>query len=305
MNATPLAPVAAYHREESEKAVQIYVASLSPAPLAQEWQNVCALVRNEIMHTLEDTKSLRDLEASLTTTGKHLLVLRALFAPPISQDQLKLVVPSYPKGAEKKGSKLSKQSAADFAAAFRDRRDKGLTRWLDGNSDPSPEQVSRLLNTLTPMISSQIFNTVRRNRLCDEQEKAVESLLTSKGWMKESSAALNTPADLAPKHFMRKTRCKTRTATKEVDIACGVNAGLILAMECKVTNDGTNSVKRIGDVMNKVKAWNDQWAGFIQTAALLQGVIKYGTVAEMLDAGVEVFWSHDLQRLADWLDARA
>jgi hypothetical protein len=261
-------------------------------------------VRQEILHTLTDTLGLRDIKSSLARSGKHMLVLRHLFAPPISQDQLKLILPSYRKGSEK-GSKLSSAAAEEFAAAFAQRRDRSLTAWLEGNGDPSPEQLARLLDTLTPMISNQIFNTMRRSRLCEEQEKAVEALLISRGWTKEPSATLSTPADLAPQHFMRKTRCKTRTATKEVDIACGVNSGLIMAMECKVTNDETNSVKRIGDVMNKVKAWNDKWATFIQTAALLQGVIKYKSVEELLDAGVEVFWSHDLKRLSDWLDANA
>lgn len=302
MNALPPL-ISTYHLAQCEKAVDIYVAGMAPGPLADEWRQVCRSVRRAILRTLIDTRGLRDLQSSLTTTGRHLLVLRHLFAPPISQDQLKLILKSYPKGAEKSGSKLTKAAADEFAAAFADRRDRALTPWLNGNGNPTRRQVNKVLHTLTPMISSQIFNTVRRNRLSAEQEKAVEDLLVSKGWIKDPSKTVNNTSDLAPKHFMRKTRCKTKTATKEVDIACGLNPSLIMAMECKVTNDETNSVKRIGDVMNKVKAWNDKWATFIQTAALLQGVIKYKSVEELLDAGVEVFWSHDLQRLSDWLDA--
>jgi hypothetical protein len=305
MNGPPLGNVSTYHLAQSQKAVQIYVAGMAPGPLADEWRQVCKIVRREILRTLIETKGLRDLQSSLTKTGRHLLVLRHLFAPPISQDQLKLVLPSYPKGAEKNQTRLSKAAADDFAAAFAARRDPGLTAWLDTNSNPSRRQIKKVLHTLTPMISSQIFNTVRRNRLSDEQEKAVEALLASKGWTKAPSATVNNTSDLASKHFMRKTRCKTRTATKEVDIACGVNPSLIMAMECKVSNDATNSVKRVSDVMDKTKAWNDQWGGFIQTAALLQGVVAYKDVARLLDSNVLVFWSHDLQPLADWLDANA
>jgi hypothetical protein len=297
--------IAEYHLAQSERATQIYVASMAPGPLADEWRAVCRTVRREILRTLIDTKGLRDIQSSLTKTGRHLLVLRHLFAPPISQDQLKLVLKSYPKGAEKSGSKVSKRAADEFAQAFADRRDRSLTPWLDVNSDPSSRQIRKVLHTLTPMISSQIFNTVRRNRLSEEQEHAVEVVLTSKGWIKSPSANVNNTSDLAPRHFMRKTRCKTRTATKEVDIACGVNPSLIMAMECKVSNDATNSVKRISDVMDKTKAWNDQWGGFIQTASLLQGVIAYKDVARLLDSKVLVFWSHDLQPLADWLESNS
>jgi XamI restriction endonuclease len=294
-----------YHRDAAAKAVEIYVGGMAPDPLAAEWRQVCRAVRKEILRTLIETKGLRDLQESLTKTGRHILVLRHLFAPPISQDQLKLIVKSYPKGAEKGSTRLSKQAADDFAAAFAARRDKNLTAWLSTNANPNRRQVKKLLDTLTPMISSQIFNTVRRNRLSDEQEKAVVALLETKGWVRSPSTTVNNTADLPPQHFMRKTRCKTRTATKEVDIACGVNPSLIMAMECKVSNDATNSVKRVSDVMDKTKAWNDQWGGFIQTAALLQGVVAYKDVARLLDSDVLVFWSHDLQPLADWLDARA
>ena len=76
-------------------------------------------------------------------------------------------------------------------------------------------------------------------------------------------------------------------------------------MECKVSNDETNSVKRVSEVLDKAKSWQKQWGGFIQTAALLQGVIAYKEVKRLLETDVEVFWSHDLQALADWLKDNA
>ena len=302
MSAASSGDVQAYHQAASRKAVEIYAAGLDPGPLALEWQQVCEAVREEIEQTIAETQGLRDLHSSLRKSGRHLRVLRHLFAPPISQDQLKIILPSYPKGAEKTGAPVSKKATDEFVAAFAERRDRGLTAWLSTNSDPSPSQIAKVLDTLTPMISSQTFNTVRRNRLSDEQEKVVETLLLSKGWAKSVSAPVTAPSDLPPKHYMRKTRCKAPTGTKEVDIACGVSPSLIMAMECKVSNDATNSVKRISDVTDKTKAWNEQWGKFIQTAALLQGVIAYKEVARLLDSKVLVFWSHDLQPLADWLD---
>ena len=277
---------------------------MAPEPLAAEWRRVCRLVRRRVLKSLIETNYLRDLPASLTKTGAHLLVLRHLFAPPISQDQLKLILPSYPKGAEKQATKLSVAAAHAFATAFAARRDPTLTPWLTTNADPTRRQIRKLLHTLTPMISSQIFNTERRSRLAEEQEASVDALLSAKGWTKIRSQTVSNPVDLGAKRYMRKTRCKSsKTATKEVDIACGVTADLIIAMECKVSNDATNSVKRVSDVMDKTKAWKEQWGGFIQTAALLQGVVAYKDVARLLNSDVLVFWSHDLQPLSDWLDA--
>ena len=101
---------------------------------------------------------------------------------------------------------------------------------------------------------------------------------------------------------MKKTRFATATtAHQEVDIACGLRGSYVLAMECKVTNDETNSVKRINDVLKKATAWKHHWGSFIVTAALLQGVIAPKDVQRLTDAGVEVFWSHDLEAFARWL----
>jgi len=278
---------------------------MAPEPLASEWRQVVRAVRKEILRALIATKGLRDIHGALVQSGRHILVLRHLFAPPISQDQLKLIAPLYPKGAEKTWTKLSPAAAAEFEREFLARRDKNLTAWLATNATPSKRQVKRVIDTVTPMISSQIFNTVRRNRLSDEQEKAVETLLQSKGWTKSPSVTVSSPADLSPEHYMRKTRAKaSKTATKEVDIACGVSANLILAMECKVSNDATNSVKRVSDVLDKAKSWQTHWGGFIQTAALLQGVIAYKEVVRLMNDDVLVFWSHDLEALSDWLDAQ-
>jgi len=73
-------------------------------------------------------------------------------------------------------------------------------------------------------------------------------------------------------------------------------------MECKVTNDETNSVKRINDVLKKASAWQDHWGSFVHTAALLQGVIAFKDVQRLLEARVSVFWSHDLPTFEGWLE---
>jgi hypothetical protein len=104
---------------------------------------------------------------------------------------------------------------------------------------------------------------------------------------------------------MHKTRFATATtAAQEVDIACGLKNSYVLAMECKSTNDETNSVKRINDILKKATAWKEHWGSFVMTAALLQGVIGAKDVQRLTDAGVHVFWSHDLATFHAWLAAR-
>lgn len=104
---------------------------------------------------------------------------------------------------------------------------------------------------------------------------------------------------------MHKTRFVSgKTGKQEVDIACGLKDTYVLAMECKVTNDETNSVKRINDVLKKAAAWKAQWGAFVVTAALLEGVIAAKDAQRLSDNDVEVFWSHDLPTFQAWLAAQ-
>jgi len=130
-------------------------------------------------------------------------------------------------------------------------------------------------------------------------------LLLGKGWTKLPSSLIDTRAAVSSKHFMHKTRFATKTtAPQEVDIACGLKGSYVMAMECKVTNDETNSVKRMNDIIKKATAWKEHWGSFVETAALLQGVIAAKDVQRLTDNGITVFWSHELGKFSDWLDSR-
>ena len=128
------------------------------------------------------------------------------------------------------------------------------------------------------------------------------AMLQGEGWKKLPSKLIDTRATVPPKTFMHKTRFATATtAHQEVDIACGLNRSYVVALECKVTNDETNSVKRVNDVLKKATAWKTHWGSFVMPAALLQGVIAPKDVQRLTDAGVQVFWSHDLDEFRNWL----
>ena len=89
------AEVAAYHLAASKEATRIYIAGLGPDPLALEWRQVTRMVRKKILLALIETNGLRDVYGALVKGGQHVLILRHIFAPPISQDQLKLISPLY------------------------------------------------------------------------------------------------------------------------------------------------------------------------------------------------------------------
>jgi len=299
------AALSAYHAREAKIAAAKYVEGLTSNEAANDWKLANSEARRVVVETLRASRNLTDVAGALRQSGAHLRVLRHILAPPISQDQFKLRCPSYPKTAEKTGAPVAEERSEVIARAVGAWRDRRLTRWLDRDEAPRRVEIRFLLHAVSPLLAQQIVATVRRHRLSARQEGAVIELLTEKGWSPLRSGLIKTLSDVPVRHFMHKTLFATKTQAQEVDIACGLGQTVVLAMECKVTNDETNSVKRINDVLKKAKAWQDHWGSFVRTAALLQGVVGYKDVHRLLADNVEVFWSHKLDDFGAWIDANA
>lgn len=293
----------AHHEREAAIARDIYIRSLATDVAAIDWYRANAAARVTVFKALRDTGMLRNVEDGVFENAGHLKVLRHILAPPMSQDQFALFCPGYNKLAENNARPMTRSTAAAVAAAINAARSRHLARWLDYGRSPRPIEIKELIRSITPMLSQQIVATLRRNRLAAQQEREVIDLLEAKGWTRQRSQIVEGRTDVLARHFMHKTRFATRTRPQEVDIACGLGKTVVLAMECKVTNDQTNSVKRVNDILKKAKAWQDHWASFVKTAALLQGVVAYSDVHRLLDADIEVFWSHRLQDFEAWIDA--
>jgi XamI restriction endonuclease len=295
-----------YHTRQAAIARELYVTSRTPQVDAADWHAAVREARALLADALRESDSLHSVDKALQASGGHMLAFRHMTAPPISQDQFALACPEWHKASEKpNGRPLSAAAASAVAAQFGIRRSQPLTPWISQGRRPRIAEVKRLLWSVAPLLASQRVATLQRNRAASAQESAVVALLSSKGWTKLPASTLDTRGTLPVRHFMHKTRFATRsTAPQEVDIALGLKGSIVLATECKVSNDATNSIKRVNDVLKKAKAWKDHWGSFVKTAALLQGVIAAKDVHRLLDEGVEVFWSHDLPMLESWIDAR-
>ena len=289
------------HAAEAAKAKAIYIASLTPKEAALDWAKAQKLVRGQIADAMRASKNLSDVAAALRVSGAHMLVFRQMLAPPTSQDKFRLICPEYPKATEKAGKPMKSSAADAVATCFYAWRDRSVCRWLDAKRKPTQRELRHLMTTLEPLLACQQVGTARRTRMAENQESAVMTLLDKLGWKRVSVGPIHQLTDLKPKPYARKTRFATGSLPQEVDIACGLKGTHVPAMECKVTNDETNSIKRINDVLKKATAWKDHWGNFVETAALLQGVIKAGDVQRLEKAGVHVFWSHDLAAFEIWI----
>jgi hypothetical protein len=79
----------------------------------------------------------------------------------------------------------------------------------------------------------------------------------------------------------------------------------IMALECKVSNSSTNSIKRLNnDAAVKASVWLSEF-GTAQTvpAAMLAGVFKRHNLEQAQDRGPALFWSHDLDQPVRFIDS--
>lgn len=294
-----------FHRKACAESRQRYLDSRDPQQAALDWQEALHEARGVVADALRASDNLRDIAAALTVSGRHMLAFRQLLSPPLSQDQFKLICQSWPKSSEKSGRPVSANVALAVAEAVHRWRSRRLTPWIEADRAPAAAEIDSLLLAAATLIALQRLATARRNRIAREQEEAVTEVLTGMGWQRLPSRVIDQRAQVPAKHFMHKTRFASGpNENQEVDIACGLGGTVVLAMECKVTNDETNSVKRVNDVLKKAAAWKHHWGNFVQPAAMLQGVLKSDDVQRLLDAGVQVFWSHRPDVFAEWIEGR-
>jgi len=294
------------NRKNAEYARKLYIEGADPHGAAIDWAASLAEIRLKVVAALAASQDLRDLRSALEADGGHMLVFRHLLAPPKSQDQFKLLCDEWSKGSEKSGRPQKPDAVQSVSGVLSQWMDKKIAPWLAVNREPTEMERELLIERVISFIAPKLTETQKRNRLSAEQENAVVERLRSLGWTQLPSVTIDTRAAVPPKHFMNRTRFATATTTaQEVDIACGFAASYVAAMECKVTNDATNSVKRVNDVLKKAAAWKAHWGSFVETAALLQGVIKPEDVQRLTDEGVKVFWSHDLDVFEAWVRGRA
>lgn len=290
------------HDEHAIEAKEIYKKQFDSEASKTAWHVNLRLARSAVADALRASNYLLNISDALQNDGGHMLVFRHLLAPPTSQDQFALLVSDWSKGSESNRRPIAKDKADLLANTLYEWLDPGIASWVLSKRKPTVREVRELLERASSLIAAARHATNRRSQLASDQEGAVIEVLDRLGWTKMENKLVEQHASLGDRQYMHKTRFATKTRPQEVDVACGLGSTIVLAIECKVTNDETNSVKRINDILKKATAWKDHWGNFVITAAVLQGVIKPSDVQRLIDHEVEVFWSHRLGEFEEWLN---
>ncbi|WP_199399877.1 XamI family restriction endonuclease [Xylophilus ampelinus] len=166
--------------------------------------------------------------------------------------------------------------------------------------EPTETERQAAVIASAALIATRRLETGRRSDGKQEQEAAVHASLKIMGFEQVRSRRVHVLGDApAPGQFCAESDLGGRKA----DVLVGLWDRRVLAIECKVSNSSTNSVKRLNnDAAAKAEAWREDFGTRqVVPSAVLSGVYKLHNLEDAQRRGLSLFWAHDLDCLTDWI----
>jgi hypothetical protein len=247
-----------------------------------------------------DPQHFTDSALSLAYKGQLGEALRYLAGPPISDDDLKVIADV--------SSLASNVLAVDHEAirkvfnVIETVIDPFRFPWVIAQRAPTQEEKSAALLASSVLLATQRIATERRSDGKTEQEGQVKDYLRTVGFAEVPTATITTIVrGPGPQQFCAECHLGGRKA----DVILRLHDTRLMAIECKVSNSSTNSVKRLNnDAAVKATYWIEQFGSQqIVPAAMLSGVFKTLNLVQAQDRGLAIFWAHDLDQLGQFIDS--
>lgn len=287
-------------RADLERAIERFRADRMQEPL-EAYLTAFDEYRRTTQELLDATADLAGVEEAalrILTDARLLEALRYVPGPPLSRDDLRTV-------ANALLSPTRLRSDPDMVRrilhVIRMGLDSRRFPWLSEERQATQaERAAAVLASAALMATSRV-GTARRNLSKTLQEGLVEDALLGRGLRKMPVREIATLTD-APRsgEFCRESLLGTRKA----DFVIGLWDRRVMAVECKVSNSATNSVKRLNnDAAAKAEQWlHDFGKRPIIPAAVLSGVYKLHNLIDAQERGLTLFWAHDLAELVSWIE---
>jgi hypothetical protein len=285
---------------DRQKAILIFRGERMEEPL-EDYLAAFDEYQGYIEELLETTVDLAQLETSAldVLTDAHLLeAFRYLAAPPVSEDDLKVLAeaPSLAKGRLRDNPEHVKR-LIEVVRLVLDRR---RFAWVVDHREPTEAERGAAVMASAALMAASRTQTKRRTIGKRNQEALVIEALKELG-LKEVPPREIPQFDAAPRpgEFCGESVLGTRKG----DIIVRLWDRRVMPIECKVSNSSLNSVKRLNnDAAVKANSWKrDFGLRQVVPAAVLSGVYNLHNLHDAQDRGLTLFWAHDLARLTNWI----
>lgn len=253
-----------------------------------------------LFEKLNDLNPQQVTDASLAAVYGSKLgeALRYLAGPPISDDDLEVIadVSSLAPGVLGKDAESLRKVYGVIERVI----DPYRFPWVQAGQSPTPEQREAALLASSVLLAAQRIATERRSGGKEGQEAMVKDYLRSLGFAEAPSATINTLVrGPQPMQFCGECLLGERKA----DVVVRLHDTRLMAIECKVSNSATNSVKRLNnDAAVKAGYWLKEFGqAQVVPAAMLAGVFKVLNLVQAQKRGLALFWAHDLAKLGEFI----
>lgn len=269
---------------------------------AERYQPALARCMEAVRELFEATSYLRDLPTGSALTSHPTLISpsRYLGGPPISEGDLDVLAGYSVAKRRRLDAGLAKVAASVIEAAL----DRARFPWLfaDPVRNPTPEELETAVKWTAGLWAAQEVQTQRRGQSAARQEAAVAGVLDETGFLRVQVDEIDyTARNLSPGQYSR----EAKVVGAKCDIPVMLRDSRLLLIECKVSNSGVNSIKRlIRETCGKAAHWRAQFGERAITAAVLSGVFKLRHLQEAQNVhGVAIFWERELRPLVSFIQA--
>lgn len=226
--------------------------------------------------------------------------LRYLAGPPISDDDLHVIanVDSIAPGVLKKNPEALRKVFNVIERVI----DPCRFPWMEVRGTPTDQQREAALMASSALLAAQRIATERRNEGKENQETKVKDYLCNLGFTEVPAIAINTIVK-GPQAMQFCAECQL--GERKADVVVRLHDTRLMAIECKVSNSATNSVKRLNnDAAVKAGYWIKQFGtAQVVPAAVLAGVFKVLNLEQAQARGLALLWSHDLDKLGTFISS--
>ena len=160
--------------------------------------------------------------------------------------------------------------------------------WVQEEREPTETEKKAAILASAALMATQRVGTDRRSKGKKAQEGMVSGVLTGAGLVEVAKRKVLTLTDAPePGQFCGESYLGDRKA----DFLVRLWDHRIMAIECKVSNSATNSVKRLNnDAAAKAEAWiKDFGTRQVVPAAVLSGVYKLHNLEDAQNRGLCAF----------------
>lgn len=248
--------------------------------------------------------------------------LRYIAGPPVSEDDLGVLVTKDVKGFNKASLKNDDALSVAVMKLICKLSDPFRFPWIAAKRDASRGELRTAIAATAILHASQALQTERRGH-GKVVEKRLELRLEELGFVKISgqtgAKGGHVAAEGAPT-FPPKGRVAQPSHHpsypyfygecivygRKVDMFIALATGRMIALEAKDSSSALNSTKRLlNDTAAKAKHYTTEAGKNIISVALLSGVFKLSDLSAAQHAGLFLVWSHDIDSFIEWIKSQS